>query len=415
MLKIFPLTAKHWVMADQAVVSGTTFVTQFLIARQLGITDYGYFSVMILGQLFLLSLQESAISGVFQVMYHQTKKGDQQKYVNGILSIQYLFLLLVVFGSMAYYHFSKNNELSKYSLVVGLNIVLFLLQDFYRRYFVTINAASKAFLIDAINNIGQLIFLLFFALKNSLTLESTLWICALSFAPAILIALFWAKPKMYNWKQIQYAFSLHYNQSRWMLLSALMQWLSGNFFVVSAGWWLGAAALGALRIGQYLFGFINVFMQAVESYALPKVSETTSNTANTFLYLKTLLLKLFKTAIPIILLIVIFSQPLLRLLKIETTPEHFYVIIGLALTQMVIVFGYPVRIAIRVLKLNRNYFIGYVMATTFSLLTAYIIIHQWQVRGVVVGIFCSQIILVSYWLWVLKKNHFATWKSFISF
>jgi hypothetical protein len=55
------------------------------------------------------------------------------------------------------------------------------------------------------------------------------------------------------------------------------------------------------------------------------------------------------------------------------------------------------------------------MATTFSLLTAYIIIHQWQVRGVVAGIFCSQIILVSYWLWVLKKNHFATWKSFISF
>ena len=415
MLKIFPLSEKHWVFADQAIVSGTTFVTQFLIARQLGITDYGYFSVMILGQLFLLSLQQSAISGVFQVMFHQTKEINQQKYVNGILSIQYFFLILVVFGSMLYYHFAKNTGLSEYALVVGLNIILFLLQDFYRRYFITIGASAKAFLIDVINNIGQLLFLMIFAFKNILTLENTLWICAMSFAPAILISLLWAKPKMYNWKQIRYTFFLHYGQARWMLLSALMQWLSGNFFIVAAGWWLGAAALGALRIGQYLFGFINVFMQAVESYALPKVSETTSDTADTFLYLKELMLKLFKTAIPIIILIVIFAKPLLQFLKIETTPEYFYVIIGLAITQMVIVFGYPVRIALRVLKHNKNYFIGYVMATAFSLLTAYVIIHQWQVRGVVAGIFCSQIILVSYWLWVLKKNHFATWKSFISF
>ena len=163
MFKIFPLTEKHWVMADQAVVSGTTFVTQFLIARQLGITDYGYFSVMVLGQLFLLSLQQSAISGVFQVMFHQTKEVHQQKYVNGILSIQYLFLLLVVFGSMLYYHFAENTGLSKYALVVGLNIVLFLLEDFYRRYFITIDASPKAFLIDAINNFGQLFFLLIFA------------------------------------------------------------------------------------------------------------------------------------------------------------------------------------------------------------------------------------------------------------
>ncbi len=415
MFKIFPLTEKHWVMADQAVVSGTTFVTQFLIARQLGITDYGYFSVMVLGQLFLLSLQQSAISGVFQVMFHQTKEVKRQKYVNGILSIQYLFLLLVVFGSMLYYHFVENTGLSKYALVVGLNIVLFLLEDFYRRYFITIDAAPKAFLIDAINNFGQLFFLLIFAFTNRLTLENTLWICALSFVPAIVMSLFWAKPKMFNWAHIQYTFVLHYAQAKWMLLSALMQWLSGNFFIVAAGWWLGAAALGALRIGQYLFGFINVFMQAVESYALPKVSETTSDIADTFLYLKKLVLKLFKTAIPIIILIVIFAKPLLQFLKIETTAEHFYVIIGLAVTQMVIVFGYPVRIAIRVLKLNRNYFISYVMATVFSLLTAYVIIHQWQVKGVVFGIFCSQIILVSYWLWVLKKNHFDSWKSFISF
>ena len=415
MLKIFPLTEKHWVLADQAVVSGSTFITQFLIARQLGITNYGYFSVMILGQLFLLSLQQSAISGVFQVMYHQTKEIRRKAYVNGILSIQYLFLLMVVFGSMVYYHFAKVTGLSEYALVVGLNIVLFLLQDFYRRYFVTISKAPKAFLIDSINNIGQLIFLSIFAIKNWLNLENTLWICAMSFVPAILISLLWAKPKMYNLKQIKYTFGLHYSQARWMLLSALMQWLSGNFFIVAAGWWIGAAALGALRIGQYLFGFINVFMQAVESYALPKVSETTSNTSDTFIYLKKLIVKLFKTAIPIIILIVIFAKPLLMALKIETTNEHYYVIFGLAITQIVIVFGYPIRIALRVLKHNKNYFIGYVLATIFSLFTAYFIIHQWEVKGVVLGIFCSQIILVGYWIWVLKKNHFDSWKSFISF
>jgi hypothetical protein len=128
-----------------------------------------------------------------------------------------------------------------------------------------------------------------------------------------------------------------------------------------------------------------------------------------------LIFTLMKFSIPTIFLILIFAKPFLQFLKIQTQPEYFFIIIGLAITQMAIVFGYPVRMAIRVFKHNKNYFYGYVFATIFSLLSAYFIIHIWQVKGVVAGIFFSQIILISYWLWVLKKNHFDSWKSFISF
>src|ERR1700679_702789 len=86
---------KTWVLADQAVVSGSSFVTNILIARALGITDYGKFSVLLLVQLFMLSIQQAVSTGVLQVMVHRFDHQERKSYLNGVFYGQCLFFLLL--------------------------------------------------------------------------------------------------------------------------------------------------------------------------------------------------------------------------------------------------------------------------------------------------------------------------------
>src|SRR6201999_1646731 len=57
MIRRIHIPTKLWVLADQAVVSGSAFATNILIAHALRISDFGTFSVLILVQLFLLGVQ----------------------------------------------------------------------------------------------------------------------------------------------------------------------------------------------------------------------------------------------------------------------------------------------------------------------------------------------------------------------
>jgi O-antigen/teichoic acid export membrane protein len=200
-----------------------------------------------------------------------------------------------------------------------------------------------------------------------------------------------------------------------MLLSALLQWFAGNFFIVAAGWWLGMAALGALRLAQYIFGLLNVLLQAVENYAVPAASKLQHEQKALAGFLKNILKKSMLVILPALLTIVVFSKQLLLLSGGEAYGNYSYVMYGLSVNYLLIVAGIPVRIALRVKLLNQHYFIGYALATAFSMLTARWLIGQWELKGVLFGLFFTQLLVVAYWLIILDRKKVITWKLFTSY
>jgi O-antigen/teichoic acid export membrane protein len=64
----------------------------------------------------------------------------------------------------------------------------------------------------------------------------------------------------------------HLKQGKWLLSAAVLQWSSSNFFILVAGVYLGIEALGALRLVQSFFGIINIELQTIENYFLPKIT-----------------------------------------------------------------------------------------------------------------------------------------------
>ncbi|MCU0323441.1 MAG: hypothetical protein MUE72_13570, partial [Chitinophagaceae bacterium] len=271
---------------------------------------------------------------------------------------------------------------------------------------------KKAFVIDVLTNVLQLLVLVIAWYKALLTVKTAWLIIGITFIPSIIIGLLSINFSRFSLSSLQYALQLQKDKMGWMLSSNLLQWCTGYFFVIAAGWWLGAAALGALRLAQYLFGLLNVALQAMENYTLPKFAGLKDKQAE---YLATLKKQMLMLMLPLLAVLSIFSKQILILAGGESYAAYNYVIYGLSLVYILITIGYPVRIAIRSNHLNKQYFIGYILAAIFTISSAYFLLHNWQLYGVLAGLIFTQCITIGYWMVVLQHKKILTWKSFIWF
>lgn len=408
---------KILVLGDQAVVSASAFLTNIIVARALGISNYGQFSAIVLIQLFLMSLQQAGSSGIYQVMLARFDAATQQRYTGGLFYLQLtIYLSLSLIGLLLFWLMPavvRGYEQVFFAAVCGTG--LYLLQDFLRKVLLTQRKEAKALGVDIITNFFQLLLLAYLAWNGRLTLILTCWVISLTFLPSVITGIVWIRPGRWSSGNIRFALDLHKKQSGWMLLSALLQWFAGNFFVVAAGWWLGAAALGALRLAQYIFGLLNVLLQAVENYALPAASRLCDDAKAFRGFIRNVLLKSFLAMAPVLLLVTIFAKQLLLLSGGPSYAGYVYVMYGLVANYVIIVSGLPIRIALRVKLLNQHYFIGYLIATAFSLLTARWLIGGWALTGVLTGLFVTQVLVVGYWLIILNRKKVFTWKLFTSY
>ncbi len=403
------LTSKSYILMDQAVVSGSALVTQLLIAGNLGMAAYGKFSAIVLVQLFLLSIQQSAITGMYQVVYPSIKSNDQSNYTNGVWTIEACALVVVSLIGIITYSICSFGLTKMAFLSASVYAVLFLLQDFFRRVLLARNEFKKALAIDIINNVLQLGILLLLVGIGCLNFLAALWVCALTFIPAIVLSAFWLKPAV-RIGQMNFAFKRHGTEAIWMAASALVQWFSGNFYIVTAGAWLGPVILGVLRLGQYIFGLINVLLQAVENYVLPRAGSLSHSSTMTIGYLKNIQKKMLFSMGSGLLLIAILAKPTLRFINAEHIQELLTVIYGMCGVYLLVIISYPIRIALRSLKLSKAFFAGYVINSIFSFATAYLFIHQWGILGVLAGLFFSQALLFIFWIGILQNKFNIIWK-----
>lgn len=415
-LSIKTIEEKYWVLADQVVVSGSAFATNLLLARALGLTEYGKFSAIVMVQLFLLSISMAFSSQVYQVVYPSLSVTDKRKLTSGMLSQQLLiaigfFVLVMVLHNLPFANkliWFKNSWML--ILMASLTTIFYLLQDFLRRVFTTQTMGKYAFFIDVTTNLLQLAALAVAWYLHGLNQVMAWSIIGLSFIPSIIVGVFLLKPGRISLSAIGFSWGVQKDKAGWLMGSSLLQWGSGYFFVIAAGWWIGAAALGALRLAQYLFGLLNLLLQAIENYALPKAAGLKGQSSA---YWGILLKKCLLIIVPFLLLFSLFAKQILQIAGGPEYGQYTYVIYGLSILYIIITIGYPVRIAIRSLHLNRDYFIAYILSVLFSISAAPWLLKNWALYGVLTGLLLTQIITVGYWLIILKRKNITLWKSFI--
>jgi O-antigen/teichoic acid export membrane protein len=401
---------KLYVLADQVVVSGSSFATNLLLANSLGLEVYGKFAAAGMVQIFLLSLSMGFGTQVFQVIFPSLEPGDKKRYTSGFLYLLFAFSL-VLLSLIGIFYFIPSNNFNverKDVLITGLAIIFFLLQDALRKMLITAQFAQKAFLIDAITNILQIAVIALCHYMHWLSLSVAWLVIGMTFIPSVAAGIFLLKPLRFKKADIKYVWQIHKKTGGWLVSAAILQWGTGYFFVIAAGWWIGAAALGALRLAQYIFGLLNVLLQAIESYTLPRLVNTTNPEQYLFEVTKKSLLLIS----PLLILLSVFAEPILSIAGGNDMDQYSSVMYGLSIIYLFITAGYPLRMAIRSNLLNRHYFIGYILSMVFSITCAPYLLRHYQLYGVLAGLFITQLITLGYWMFILHSKKIMTWKLF---
>jgi len=401
---------KFIVISDQGIFSGTSFIITILLARLLSIESFGAYSGYILATYLVLSSIGAFVIQPFQVLLAKTK--NKHQYASFAFWLQVLIVGLIALTVFIISTlFSNDFPLAVIAFAAG-----FLLHDFGRRLFLALNRPVQALLLDMIISICLLASLFVFYKFGEGQLVNLYFYFAIAYIPALLLPLLLIKPFSIKKANAFAYFSDHITQGKWLFLTAISQWWSGNLFVVASGIYLGAAALGALRLAQSLMGILNVLLQTFENYILPQTAQKMNIELSEGLsFLSSISRKAGLLFLPVLAISYLFARQILVLAGGEAYASFGYVLQGMALLYMLVFLSQPIRLLIRALLLNQHFFYGYLLSLGFALLFGHALLSNYGLVGALVGLAISQVLLMVYWTIVLQKRKIYLWKSFISY
>lgn len=401
------ISKKILVLADQLLYSGLNFVTTLCLARLLSPTHFGIYSTIILTIYLIISISNAFIIQPFQVAERNFQKSPS--YANFLLLLQLIAVAATLFITYiiglctpyAGYHF----------LPLALIISGIVLHDYFRKYYLALNNPLQVLIIDAIVAISQLLLMIYlFRLGNS-DLNQVLTGLGCSYSLAICFSVYVSKHWPLPIKDWSHFFIYHKKEGFWLVLVSFVQWGSANLFVASLGVFISIEALGAFRLVQSLFGVLNVLFQTFENYVLPNASRMYAVSVSTSKdYIKKISMQSALCIGLLLLALFIFSEEVMFIAAGHKYLPYSYVIKGMCVLYFILFIGYPVRLSIRMLLLNKSFFTGYLLAFLFSLLFFNSLLKYWQLNGVIIGLIINQCIMLLFWNYQLHLKKFYLWK-----
>jgi O-antigen/teichoic acid export membrane protein len=412
MLKSFVENKRFLILLDQAIFSGTSFLMTIFLARKLESQLFGMYSGLILGVFLFISLSSSLVIQPFQVNLANLE--NKSSYVSFTFQVQLLILSLTV---LSLYSLLSFVTIKGFNEVALLYLFFYVMHDYVRKILLALDKAKEVVVMDFISCLGQIIVVaILFLTDKEISLHILYYYLSLAYLPAFLLGFVILKPKLILFSKFKEYTKIHLVQGKWLFFTALIQWWSGNLFVVASGYYLGSVALGALRLSQSLFGVLNVLLQTFENYVLPQTAIRFTESKEAAIHY---LMKMTKYAglifFVFMAVVFVFSEPIIRIAGGDKFVEYAFLLKGMTILYLLIYISQPIRIGIRIMVLNDYFFYGYLLSLAFSVLCSDYFLTHYGLIGALSGLIGSQLIVILFWQVVLSKKQFYLWKSFISF
>ena len=392
------------------MVSGVNFLTGILFARFLGLEQYGRFTLAWMAVLFFNSFQQAGIIAPMMSIAPKQEPDKVPAYYGVVFIHQAIWSAVCFFllwaGVWLSGYVKPGWHIQNLALPLATTLVAWQLQDFLRRYFFVRDQGGLAFLNDAVSYLGQIILLFVLFRLTTLNTARVLWLIAVTSALAVVVGLF----KIGRIASPSGLFAgitkNHWRFSKWMLASALMQWTSGNFFIIGAGGILGAAYAGALKAAQNIMGVSHIIFQGLENIVPARASHYYFQGGWTSLreYLKKVTYWGGACTAAIALLAWLFPEYWLHLLYGNEYQMYGYVLRWYAVIYLLIFLGLPLRAGLRAMEYSKAIFVSYCLMTAFTALTADFFISKMGLVGATAGILGTQIIYQSSLLYSLWRK-----------
>ena len=405
------LNQSKLIFIDQAIVSGSNFLISILVLRFIGIESFGIFSFIWLLLLFINSVQLAYIISPLLTNAPKQRKSEINLFY-GHCFIQQIFFTLLAFIFSFYFleymgNFVKSYQLEKFSLSFSLIILFSQFYQFLRRICFSKNLFLKATISDFFLYLFIITSLVYFNYVNELDLNKILWVFVIFFFLGTTYNMSLILSFNFNIKKTPHFIKENWIIGKWLLFTSILQWFSGNLWVINTGIILGPYILGIVRACQTVLNISNLVFQSFENI-FPSLSSLKYKTGglksmNDFLdsfFKKGLFLTIFFSVILIFL-----AKPILYFFYGNETANYSKLLIFLAFLIPLHFLQYPFSYGLRTIGKTRPIFFSYLFSSVIAIIASTYIINYFKLDGLIFGLYFSQIIISSY-IYLSYKSFF---------
>jgi len=382
-----------WGFMDQALVSGTNFLVTVVLARGLGPSAFGTFTLAFTAILFANSVQSALVTQPHNVLSHEfMERNDYQAFNSSLAMIQaavsLLAVVVAVIGGMV------GAALGHQAVGLVLSVILVIpcwqVQEYLRRILYSESRLRAAFVSDLIAYGGQTICAIAICQRGSLTIVTALLnIAAFTCLSAIVTG---ARLRdRFRGGTSRELVSQALSFGKWLLASQVGYWISTQSYVYVVAWLLGAASTGLLRSALTIMGPLMFLLQSLDSILLPGFSRiyTRSGIEGLRHRIRSTYLQSSVLILAYCVLVLLFNKQLVRFLYGPDYPAMTRLFAWLSLFFVV---GHALRIysaGLRATRSSRAVFSGYGWACLFTVTFGVLLVQAFDVPGAVLGMTLS--------------------------
>lgn len=382
----------NWALADQMLVSGVNFGTGVLLARHLGQAEFGRFTLIWMFVLLSNTMKTMMVTAPMMSIGPKQSREEAPAYYGVTCIHQALFAistcLLFVVGFLLTHWGFPQWRLNTLGVPVAGVACIFQTQDFLRRYFFTRNRPLIAFGNDMISYGGQLAVLLWLFHSTTVRIQTVLWAIAATSLLAIGIGGFSLHPIAWPHGLLRTVLQRHWNFSKWLTASTLIQWPVMPLFLFTTSWLLGPAAVGGLKACQNIVGIMHIFYQGFENIVPIRAGHYFHSGGYRFLAAYLQKVTWIGGAFVGGMVMIIFLAPhvWLRVFYADEYLPYANILRWYCAFYMLGFFVLPLEAGLRAMEHTRPVFFAQAGLLPVGIITAYPFIAWWGINGTMVGL-----------------------------
>src|SRR6266851_1032625 len=385
-------------LVDQALVSGINFITNVILARVLGLHDYGIFALAWTTVLFANSLQWAFIVSPMMSVGPKQEPEDRPLYYGSVLVQEIVFALVCAVAVFVAVRVSATHfpQWDVYNLGAPLSFATlsYLLQDFVRRYLFSTRQSKRALASDAISYLTQLPIILLLSQRAHFSSQAALWVIAATSLAGFAVGCYYFEPVRLQFSSLREVFVRHWKISRWLAPSAFMQWSSGNLFAMAAPIYYGAAAAGILRAAQNIVGVAHIWFLGLDNVVPAEAARRMHSKGfdASFHYIKQIMWRWGMITLLFVTVVAVRPALWLKLVYGAKYAGYGHVLQLYAVMYLMVFFAGPLRAGLQALEYTAPIFWSYLAMTGFSILFAGPFAKRLGLTGVMLGMIATQVL-----------------------
>jgi O-antigen/teichoic acid export membrane protein len=396
----------NWGLADQVVVSGGNFLTTLLLARSLGVEEFGRFTLAWMVVLFAGHLQQALILAPMMSIGPK-EQARAPAFFGAILLLQLLFVGLttavLIAGIGLVEAIWPDYRLSALALPLRVANGSHQAHEFLRRYFFTVRRPEISLSIGALRYLGQAALLAWALRSFEIGTATALWTATLAGLAASAVGASLVRDLAWSTDSFRLTLVRTWGFSQWLVRAYAMGWLAGNVFQFAAGALLGPAAVGMIKAAQTLMGLVQLVYFGISGVAPAEASRAfvASGTIGLSRYLRRVAGAGVAISCAVTLLLLVAPQFWLDLLFGAGYETQRSIIFWLGVVQALLFVEFPASIGLRTLQRTYPIWQATRLAGAYAILVAYPAVAILGLHGVVLG-----------WTGSMLLKVVVTWRGF---